>query len=61
MRRFPHRRMILLHYLQMHTAGVFLVGIAVAAVIAIFAISKQTTSLGEDIVISHPPPDDDGS
>jgi hypothetical protein len=53
--------MILLHYLQMHTAGVFLVGIAVAAVIAIFAISKQTTSLGEDIVISHPPPDDDGS
>ena len=47
------------HYFQMHIAGVFLVGIGVAAIVAIFAASKQSRSLRDDIVISHSSRDDD--
>jgi hypothetical protein len=43
----------------MHIAGAFLVGIGIAAVVAIFAASKQSRSLGDDIVISHSSRDDD--
>jgi len=47
------------HYFRMHIAGVFLLGIGIAAVVAIFAASKQSRSLRDDIVISHSAPDDD--
>lgn len=53
--------MILRHHSQMHTAGVFLIGIALAAVIAIFAVSKQTSSIAEDMAAFQPKRDDDGS
>jgi hypothetical protein len=47
------------HYFQMYIAGVFLVGVVVAVVVAIFAVSKQSDSLRDDIVISHSSRDDD--
>jgi hypothetical protein len=56
---FSRCEVILLDYVQMHIAGVFLVGIGVAAVVAIFAASKQSRSVRDDIVISHSLRDDD--
>ena len=47
------------HYFRMHIAQVFLVGIGIAALVAIFAAYKQSHSLKDDIVISHSAPDDD--
>ena len=43
----------------MHIAGVFLVGIGIAAAVAIFAASKQSRSLRDDIVVSYSSRDDD--
>jgi hypothetical protein len=43
----------------MHIAGVFLVGIGVAVVVAIFAASKQSHSLRDEIVISQSSRDKD--
>jgi hypothetical protein len=48
---------ILPHYFQMHTAGFFLVGIGIAAVIAVFAASKQADALIDD-VLSQPSRDE---
>jgi hypothetical protein len=59
--RFSYREVILPHYFQMHTAGVFLVGIGIAAAVAIFAASKQARSLDQDSIISHSSRDDDAS
>ena len=47
------------HYLQMHIAALFLVGIGIAAVVAIFGASKPSHSLKDDIVISHSSRDND--
>jgi len=47
------------HSLGMHIAVVFLVGIGIAAAVAVFAASKQSHSVKNDIVISHSAPDDD--
>jgi hypothetical protein len=57
--RFIARRAILRHHFQMHIAGLLLVGIGIAAVVAILGASKQSHSLKDDIVISHSSRDDD--
>jgi len=57
--RLLHREGILLHHSQMHTAGVFLVGIGIAAVVALFAASKQSDGLRDDVVIAHSSRDED--
>jgi hypothetical protein len=49
----------LLHDTQMHTAGVFLIGVGIAAVIALFAASRQSGALRDDVVIAHSSRDED--
>jgi len=51
--RFSGSEVILLDYSQMHIAGLFMVGIGIAAVVAIFAASKQSSSLRDDTLVSH--------
>jgi hypothetical protein len=43
----------------MHIAGVFLVGISVAALIAIFAVSAQSRALMDEVIPEHSSRDDD--
>jgi hypothetical protein len=51
--------MILLHYSRMHIAGVFLIGLGIAALIAIFAVSNQARALMDEVITEHPSRDDD--
>jgi hypothetical protein len=59
MGRLSQRGVILPDYSHMHTAGVFLVGIAIAAVIAILVVSKQSDALRDEIVVAHASRDKD--
>jgi hypothetical protein len=43
----------------MHIAGVFLVGIAVAALIVIFAVSNQSRALMDEVITEQVSRDDD--
>jgi hypothetical protein len=43
----------------MHIAGVFLVGIAIAALIAIFALSDQSRALMDEVITEHSSRDDE--
>jgi hypothetical protein len=43
----------------MHAAGFFLMGLGVAAAIAVIAVSKQTRWIKEDVAILHPPEDEE--
>ena len=51
--------MILPHDSKMHIAGVFLVGLGIAALIAIFAVSNQSRALMDEVMTEHSARDDD--
>jgi Tfp pilus assembly protein FimT len=43
----------------MHIAGIFLIGMAIAALIAIFAVSNQSRSLMDEVITEHSSRKDD--
>jgi hypothetical protein len=51
--------MILPHDSKMHIAGVFLVGLGIAALIAVFAVSNQSRALIDEVIGEQSAHDDD--
>jgi hypothetical protein len=43
----------------MHIAGIFLVGIGIAALIAVFAVSNRSRALMDEVITEHSSRDDD--